>query len=275
MRVDCKKDLYYYYKSLRERYDLHENLIVDTGVYSKYPYIFGSIFPITEEYKKKFSLLSERYVDHIVFIDQVFEGKSLPTQYCIEKYMVGNEIIFDMQDVFGGSREFKVYYEKYYRQYFYSILKEEEMKSTQSLLCKEEYFKVCLGKTALSKLFVCGMAILSDNLEKFHEIEVMLDYFNIYVQLLDDFKDLKEDIEKEQWNYYTLSCYKEMECKEEVFSGYFDKYAKEHIADMDVFLNKSLDIYGRYYNIVPQFKEVINSQLKVLNIIKKECITCI
>lgn len=86
LTVYKKSKLFLYYDELRKMYDLNIKVSINYGIYNKYPYIFSKLFKVEDIIIDKFALLSDLYVDHIVFIDQVCENRNLNLDYIIEKY---------------------------------------------------------------------------------------------------------------------------------------------------------------------------------------------
>ncbi|AJA46575.1 hypothetical protein CPAST_c04750 [Clostridium pasteurianum DSM 525 = ATCC 6013] len=267
-----KSELNIYYEKLRNKYELNNSTIIDKGMYYKYPYIFAELFPIKNELLDKFSMFYQRIVDHIIFVDRLLEGNKFDVNYIIEKYIVGNDLIREYSYVYEQNSIFWNYFEQFYKEYFNAILIENRLSNNYMIkFTKKEYLKMCLGKPALSKLLVAGMAIKSKNVLEFSTINNMLNYLNIYTQLLDDFKDIKEDLNKNQFNYYTYIS--KFQCntnnKNDIFKFYLKKYLNNHIEDMIINLNKCYELFKIYNTKISSFGDIIDEQFSVINMIKE------
>ncbi|AJA46584.1 hypothetical protein CPAST_c04840 [Clostridium pasteurianum DSM 525 = ATCC 6013] len=259
-----------YYKTLRCKYNIENSIITYSDIYYRYPYIFNSLFPINKKLCYKLSALSNIYVDHIVFIDKILENTKLNTEYIIEKYLLGNYLIKELSYGYNKKSDFWNYFENFNKEYFHAILNENNIKNNHNkVFTKKMYFDICAGKASLSKLFVLSMAIENNNIEDFREINKMLDYFNIYIQLLDDFKDIKEDLDSNQFNYYTYAALQHIKSNDnnEILKCYLESFFYEHVKDMATSLNKCNDIYMKYKTKIPYFQGMIDEQFKIIKII--------
>lgn len=271
LTVYKKSKLFLYYDELRKMYDLNIKVSINYGIYNKYPYIFSKLFKVEDIIIDKFALLSDLYVDHIVFIDQVCENRNLNLDYIIEKYLLGNELVIELSSIFPKESIFWDKYRQLYNEYFQALMIEQKIKSGKyKYKNKEEYFKVCAGKSALSKMFVYAMALLSDNLKIYTEIDEMLEYLDIYVQILDDFKDIKQDLADRQFSYYLYLAYdKNQNANTDEIIGYFLKNnLYEQVKDMKLMINKTKEIFEKYANVISEFKTIIDDQEKTLELIE-------
>lgn len=129
LTVYKKSKLFLYYDELRKMYDLNIKVSINYGIYNKYPYIFSKLFKVEDIIIDKFALLSDLYVDHIVFIDQVCENRNLNLDYIIEKYLLGNELVIELSSIFPKESIFWDKYRQLYNEYFQALMIEQKIKS--------------------------------------------------------------------------------------------------------------------------------------------------
>lgn len=266
-----KSQMISYYNFHRKLYGLTKNQSINYGIYNKYPYIFEDLFRVSDEVKDKFALMCDLYVDHIIFVDKLCEKRRLNLDYVVEKYTLGNELVIELCMIFNKESIFWQKYRQLYMEYFNALFIEEKIKTEgYRYRNKNEYFKVCAGKSALSKLFVYGMAVLADKVDLYDEIDEMLEYLDIYVQILDDFKDVKQDLKDMQLSYYLALAYDRNigKANSEILNDFLDSYVYEQIDDMKIIIKKVRDCFEKHKDKINRFEDIIIEQERILQLIE-------
>lgn len=258
---------------LSSLYGLEEYKVTSSGLYSSYPKIFADIFPVSQDYVELFEILSKVYIDHILYVDNLCEGKTFSLEQTIEKYIEGNELVHKLSYVFQEQSPFWIEYRRLYKQYFLALKKEDYYKNNHNInIDKDSYLDICKNKGSLSKLLVYGMAILSENLPIYFEIEQMLDRLNIYIQILDDFKDIKSDISEGYLSYYTYKSLKgsNLHNYQQFLDNLIISADLEFLEDMKYYLSKCDDIFQKYKLDIPLFGEILQEQFKIVALIESK-----
>lgn len=171
------------------------------NAYYMYPCMFREDFPeMDEDLLVDLSVCGILYFKYIITFDKQLDRDLAPNveDLFYNSFLAQESIkalckfIHPQEDAY-----FKKMYE--YIEEYISALKAEKQ------VCKnyQEYRYVLKGKSAIAKCFVAAMAVKTKRYEKLPLLEESQDCFYEAFQLLDDFKDIKEDLKAGRHTWLT------------------------------------------------------------------------
>lgn len=211
-----KNDFLFYLKEYLTEAQLSEkiiNTITDSFFieknpiyYTYYPYLFSEGFDFTEnDITKKLNIVGFLYYKSVLTIDSIFDNKESKN---FDQYMIASfcqeEAIKILTEIFIDKPIFWKYWNLRKTEYAKAYKLDKMTKSLQSF---EEYenladFKCAFGKIAIDSLYVltdCKNENFYQQLLKSHK------YFYTAFQIIDDIKDIDEDLKNDQFNIAVYS----------------------------------------------------------------------
>lgn len=177
------------------------------NAYYIYPCMFREDFPeMDEDLFVDLSVCGILYFKYIITFDKQLDGDLVPNvNELFYNSFLAQESIKALVKFLNPHEEF--YFKKmneYVGEYIRALKSEKQ-------LCRDyqEYTYVLKGKSAVAKCFVAAMAIKTGRDEKIALLEGSQDCFYEAFQLLDDFKDIKQDLNAERHTWLTDQVNKE------------------------------------------------------------------
>ena len=173
--------------------------------YKYYPRLFHAYFPVIQaDLIEDLSDAGYLYYQSVLMADAIYDTMNLsiiPRMLSLQE-----DTIKILTSIYGRDSEFWTYWEMRKREYFEAVTIEKKI--THKNAQWSVYENLADKKSAFGKIAIDSLFILSD--QKNQQYELLLKshaLFSVGLQLYDDVKDFREDIEHGQFNWavYTLS----------------------------------------------------------------------
>jgi len=202
--------------------------------YTLYPYLFHEDFPkVTDEQISQLTQAGVMYYSYLMSIDGLVDGhKELNCYEFLYRNYESQMAMKELTDLFGYNSRFWDYFYKYNKEFIDSIIIEQQHTGIIKRYEQSEFERVARGKSAVAKLAVAGLGVLSQEYDKIHILEETQDYLAESIQLHDDLKDWKDDLDRKNYSWllteliYNMDKAKEINYTNisyELFAGRYDE----------------------------------------------------
>jgi hypothetical protein len=221
--------------------------------YTYYPYLFSDKFKVeNKNLLKKLNIAGFLYYKSILTIDSIFDNKEAKN---FDHYIIANfcqeESIKILAEIFISKPMFWKYWNLRKTEYSKAYKLD---KTTQSIQNLQEYelladFKCAFGKIAIDSLFVLTNC---QNEDSYNRLLQSHKYYYTAFQILDDLKDIEEDLKNDQFNiaFYCLG----NKLPEQNIRNYDSKTIRTKLYTEGV----ALDLYEKAFHYIQKSKLEVN-----------------
>jgi squalene-hopene/tetraprenyl-beta-curcumene cyclase len=166
---------------------------------------FLGTFPgLSECFLSQIGIASNFYLWSILITDKILDEKTdkLNKEVLLFSYVLREESLKIMYDLFPSGNKFWQYFEKYYKEYTHAVI--SEINCHFNKFCSyttDELEMIYGGNSSFAKAIPTAFAIKSNKIEIIAPIEDSIKYFYIALNIFDDVNDWKKDYANGQYSY--------------------------------------------------------------------------
>ena len=177
------------------------------AVYVCYPFLFNDVFKVDNKITEDLSLAGYYYYSSLIVIDRIADGNT-QEGFLIQNINIASilqeEALKILISLFGIDSEFWSFWSRRRSENEKSLLLENDLKKTEhTIVAFKEYEKIADGKSAIGKIAIDALFLLSPGITK-QQYETVLAFHTqlaISNQLMDDLLDFNTDYKNKQLNW--------------------------------------------------------------------------
>lgn len=253
-------------KKVKEKLSDQKFIDKNPPFYLYYPLLFSSAFEVEKQQVDKICIAGYLYYISNLLMDSVVDDKNTSALY--EAIICQEESIKLLTSVFGLDSKFWKYWNLRKGEYFKAIQIEKEIKKSKTnSISFDEYKNLASLKSSFGMVAIDVNFLLSKS-EQEHFYEAIINshkLFSISFQLKDDLLDVKEDFNRDQFNWVSFSYFNQtkndgvdIELANKLI--YIDGHAKEILNTcIDYLLKAKEEIKG--INL-PHWNDLIENEIR-------------
>jgi len=194
------------------------------NIYSFYPYLFREAFPpVADEVLRRLAWCGRAALDYILLYDYLLDTNRSPDPaILLGSYAFQREWLCKLQGLFSTGSPFWDYLVQYEVETAQALLDERARRqSPLSPFTMDEVRRQMVGKAALSRLAIVGLACLTDqvNGDKMQGLISSNDLYNFARQISDDLQDWRRDYANRRFSFLLSSAIVSLQIEEQIHSG--------------------------------------------------------
>lgn len=214
------------------------------NLYTYFPFLFADPFPeLNKKQLRKISLMSLLYLYHLLLQDTVMDEQAAASRPAILLSNAYNlEALSILDELFRPRRLPLDYIRRLHKRYGTAILLEGKYHTgVINQYQPRDSFRILSGKSSMAKLIIISLCTLSGREEYMEPLERSFDYYYVADQLLDDFRDWKDDLKNGRYTYLLTRVITGCKLEERVREG--DDKTKIDLVGKELYFSGAAETY--------------------------------